>query len=261
VPVTIIPFTQQQTVTVNLQYSVILPTQADFVSANVVPGPNDTVNWSLSLPPGESGSCVGQNPVCGSVNPPQTDNTQATYTPPNPIPTDPWYVNITATSPNYQNASGTAQVEITNNATTSISIQPPSAQIQAGSGGYIDFTVTIVNGSQDQTVDWTLGCASEANNDEWCGSPFGNGAWTGCIEGTDGQKQCSSGAIDEPGNTYVQYTPPPKTGNQFQQNACVSQPGTDEIPITVGISPDTNNCGVDTCTATACVTILPAGNK
>lgn len=261
VAVTIVPFTQQETVSINLQYPVILPTQSDPVSANVSPGPNETVNWSLSLPPGENGSCVGQNAVCGSVNPPQTDNTQATYTPPNPIPNDPWYVNITATSPNYQNASDTVQVEITNNATASISIQPATAQIQAGSGGYIDFTVTIVNGPQDQDVNWTLGCASEANDDEWCGSPFGNGAWTGCIEGEDGQKQCSSGAIDEAGNTYVQYTPPPKTGNQFQANACVSQAGTDEIPITVAISPDTNNCGVDTCTATACVTILPAGDK
>jgi hypothetical protein len=266
VPITIVPFSQQQTVTINLQYPVILPTQMDTVSASVVPGPDQTVNWTLSLPASEGGGdCTNLPQTCGTINPRQTDNTQATYTPPNPTPNnkDPWYVEITATSNAYQGASATAQVEITKEATASISISPnPPPPIQAGTQNFINFTVTIVNGQQDQTVDWTLQCASEANGDQWCGSPFGTGAWTGCIEGTDGQQQCSSGSLDEPGNTAMTYTPPPKTGSQFQQNACVSQPGgPDMIPLSASISTDQNNCTQDSCTAVACITIEPAGAK
>ncbi|HTZ97239.1 MAG TPA: hypothetical protein VMB18_12625 [Terriglobales bacterium] len=262
VPITIVPFEQQQTVTVEPQYGVILPSQADTVNYSVMPGPDQTVNWSLQLTPAEGGGdCTSQPLVCGTMNPTRSDGAPSTYMPPASPPQDPWYVNITATSPTY-NVSGTAQVEITKEATTSISIQPPTYTIQAGSGDFVNFTVTIVNGEQDQNVDWTLQCASEAPNNEWCGDPFGNGAWTGCIEGTDGQKQCESGSLDEPGNTPMQYTPPPKTGNVFNANACIGQPGgPDMIPLSVAISTDSNNCGVDTCTATACITILPAGSK
>jgi hypothetical protein len=220
---------------------------------------DNTVNWSLTLPSGVA--CTAA--TCGTVSPAQTDNEPTTYTAPQSAPQYPYYVNITATSNIMPSVFGSAQITIDPNDYASISISPnPPPSIQAGSGQEITFTVSIQNAPPDQNVDWTLGCASEAENDEWCGVPFGDGQWTGCLIGADGSEICSSGSLPlEPGNTAVTYTPPPKTGNQFQENSCTTTKGTDYIPLIAALNQGTNNCSQTSCTAQVCIQITPAAAK
>jgi hypothetical protein len=258
VSITIEPDQQNITVSVDLAIPIILPTQSDTITAQVTGTSDQTVNWTLSLPASEGGGLCTPA-TCGTISPLQTNNMPATYTPPNPPPNDPWFVNITATSVIDPNASATAQVEITNNATTSISIMPnPPNPIQAGSSQFISFTVKIVNAPQDSTVFWEMQCMSQVPPGvNHCGNPFGtSGAGTGCITGSDSQEECSaSGILQEPGNTAVQYTPPPAIGNVFNANSCTSSPGTDGmLPLGASIN---GNCVGNSCNAQVCITVTP----
>jgi len=262
VPITILPDEQEITITVDLALPVILPTQMDTVTANVSGTSDARVNWSLSLPPSEGGGvCTVE--ICGSISPAQTNNTPATYTPPNPPPNDPWFVNITGTSVADPTKSDTAQVEITNEATTSISISPnPPNPIQAGSGQFISFTVNIVNAPQDSNVFWEMQCMSQVPPGvNHCGNPFGHsGVGTGCITGSDNQEVCNaSGILQEPGTTAIQYTPPPDVGTVFNANSCTSSPGPNGI-LPLGASVN-GNCVGNSCNAQVCITVTPAGGK
>jgi len=219
---------------------------------------DNTVNWSLTLPSGVT--CTAA--TCGTVSPAQTDNEPTTYTAPQSAPQYPYYVNITATSNIMPSVFGSAQITIDPNDYASISINPnPPPSIQAGSGQEITFTVSIVNASPDQTVDWTLECASEAAPGEWCGVYGSDGDWTGCITGADGQQECTSGGLQEAGNTALTYTPPPKTGNSFQENSCTTTKGTDFIPLVVALGDSDNNCSQTSCTAQVCIQVTPAAAK
>ncbi len=219
--------------------------------------PDHTVNWTLTLPNGQACTQL----LCGTVNPIQTNNAPTTYTAPINVP-DGTIVNITATSSSVPSAHDTAPITISADDFASISINPSQPPpIQAGSGQEITFTVSIKNAPQDQEMEWNLGCASEAASGFWCGSPFSNGAWTGCIIGADGAQQCSAGGLAEAGNTALTYTPPPKTGNSFNPNFCASKPGADMIPLTAALNQLTNNCNQTSCTATVCITVTPAAGK
>jgi hypothetical protein len=264
VPITIVPDQQNITVTVDLDLPVILPTQSDTATASVTGTSNQTVNWSLSLPASEGGGvCTNQPLVCGTISPIQTENVPATYTPPNPPPNDPWYVNINATSVVPPFPSGTAQVEITKDATSSISIMPdPPPQIPAGSGQFISFTVKLKNIAPGQNIFWEMQCMSQVPQGvNHCGDPFGHsGVGTGCITGEDGQVSCNdSGVLQEAETNYVQYTPPPQIGNVFNANSCTQNPGTDGI-LPLGASVN-GNCPGGTCSAQVCITVTPAGAK
>jgi hypothetical protein len=223
---------------------------------------NHTVNWTLTIPQSEGGG-VCTTATCGTVNPAQTDDEPTTYTAPTNQP-DGWVVDITAASLTNPTANATAPIEISAEGYAQISISPAQPPpIQAGSGQELTFTVSIINDPANSPVQWSLGCASEADNGEWCGSPgLGNGDWTGCIIGADGSQLCKAGSLpDEAGNTALTYTPPPKTGNQFQENYCTSTKGQDFIPLTAALNQQTNYCSGSSCTSTVCIQILPAEAK
>jgi hypothetical protein len=223
--------------------------------------PDHTVNWSLTLPSGVL--CTAE--LCGTVKPVQTDNAPTTYTAPQNITQDPYTVNITATSNSVPSAHDTAPIVITQDAVASISISPAQPDpIQAGSGNVLTFNVQINNAPGDSQTLWSLGCISEAPTEFGqpinCGSPLDNGHGTGCIVSQDGlQSACPFGGLTLPGETQsVQYSPPPKLGNNFQANVCTDQPGPDGfIPLTAQMS--VGNCQGNSCTATVCIEVTPAG--
>ena len=228
-----------------------------------------TVNWTLTLPQSEGGGqCTAA--TCGTVSPAQTDDAPTTYTAPQSAPQYPYYVNITATLNADPTVFATAQITIDPNDYASISISPAQpGPIQAGSGNFIQFSVQINNAPGNQLVEWSLGCISEAidgrDGPENCGDPQDDGGGTGCITGEyDGNQECTAegGGIEEPGNTTVDYTPPPKIGTHFQANSCTSQPGQNGIiPLVASLNQLTNNCSVTSCTAQVCITVTPAASK
>ena len=264
VPVKIVPFQQEVQITVTLALPVILPTQMDTVNASVTGTSDARVNWSLSIPPSEGGG-VCTVAKCGTISPTQTDNTPATYTPPNPPPVDGWLVTITGTSVADPTKSDNAQVEITNEATTSVSISPnPPPPIQAGSSPeFIDFTITIVNAPADENALWNLGCITLAPPGLNCGKAFDKkGDGTGCLIGTDGSKACDAqgSVIVEPGNTHVHYTAPPILGTSQAVTSCAPDPNNINgvVPVIVGVG---GNCVGNSCNAQVCVTVTPADKK
>lgn len=258
--VTIVNQPPQPTVQIDPAPYPLIPGGNEQVFAVVTNIPDATVNWVLTLPGG--GVCTSA--TCGAVNPAQTDNAPTTYTAPQNIPQDPYFVNITATSNTVPSAHDTATIEISNNVVASISINPSQPDpIQAGSGNLLQFSAQINNAPSNTTVQWSLGCISEAPNGQFgpenCGDPQDDGGGTGCIQGeNDGNEECTAqgGGIAEPGNTKVDYSPPPKLGNHFQVNSCTSTKGTNGIiPLVASI--EEGNCSQTSCTAQVCITVTP----
>jgi hypothetical protein len=230
----------------------IIPGQTEPVSANVQnAGSSTIVDWSLSLPSGVACTVA----TCGTIIPAQTNNAPTTYTAPQSIPTDPYYVNITATLDAYQNVQATAQMEITGNATASISITPTNPTIQAGSSGTITFTATVINAPAGTDVNWNLQCNSLAPQpNEWCYDFSGDGGGPGCLDVTS--KLCFTNTQSAPPSTPATYYPPKALGSNFQVNACSSTQGTDGmVPLVATIT--AGNCNTTSCTAQACITITP----
>ncbi len=120
------------------------------IAVTITNGPqNATVNWTVSC-----GSAQ-----CGSFNPASTASTvPTTYTAPASVPTG-GTVTITATSAN----DSTKFITATINITASISLAftagftPPTSMIISGTAG---IAVTITNGPQNATVNWTVSCGS-----------------------------------------------------------------------------------------------------
>ncbi|HZP62475.1 MAG TPA: hypothetical protein VFB28_03590 [Terriglobales bacterium] len=238
-------------VTIEALYPLI-PGQAEPVTADVQnAGSNTTVNWTLSLPGG--GLC--NSTVCGTILPAQTNNVPTTYTAPQSIPTDPYYVNITATLAAYPNVHNTATMEITSTATASVSITPTDPTIQAGSAQNITFNATVINAPAGTDVTWQLGCNSLAPQpNEWCFDFSGDGGGPGCLDVTS--KECFTNTQSAPPSTPAIYDPPGTLGGNFQLNACTStQTANGMVPLTVTIS--AGNCTATSCTAQACITITP----
>ncbi|HUJ10876.1 MAG TPA: hypothetical protein VL171_12695, partial [Verrucomicrobiae bacterium] len=255
---------QQPQVQIDPQPYALLPGGNEQVYAVVTDIDDHTVDWSLTLPDGEQ--CT--QATCGSVSPIETNNAPTTYTAPQTIPQDPYYVSITATSKALPSVKGTAQIEISNNVVWSVSINPSQPPpIQAGSSNVITFSVVINNAPLDTTTLWSLGCISEAPKEFGepinCGSPKDNGDGTGCIVSQDGQQSaCPFGGLSLLGeNQYVQYSPPPKLGNNFQENYCTDTPGPDGfIPLSATIGGQGGNCVGQSCTAIVCIEVTPSGD-
>lgn len=210
------------------------------------------VDWSLSLPSGAPCTVA----TCGSLNPTQTNSAQATtYSSPTSIPTDPYYVNLTATDDADQSVQDTVQIEITNSAIASISISPTNPTIQAGSNGIITFTATVINAPAGTEVSWTMLCNSLApQSGEWCYDFSGDGGGPGCLDVTG--KECFTNSQSALPSVPANYTPPAALGSFFQGNACTStQSANGMVPIAASIS--SGNCQGESCSATACITVTP----
>ena len=240
----------------------IIPGQTLMPTASITcpgGGCNQVVDWSLSLASGVACTVA----TCGSLNPLQTDGAATTYTSPTSIPTDPYYVNLTATDDSDQSVQATAQIEITASATTSISISPTNPTVQAASGGTITFTATVINApAGDSNVTWEMGCNSLApfvgtfaDNCGFYSSPPGFSG-PGCISDSQGNKQCTAAAgLVDPPSVNITYTPPQVLGSSFTTNACTSTQGTNGIvPLTATVG---GNCNADSCTAQTCITVTP----
>jgi len=221
-------------------------------------GCNQIVDWSLSLPSGAPCTVA----MCGSLNPTQTNAVATTYTSPPSIPTDPYFVNLTATVDSDRSVFTTVQIEITSSATTSLSISPTNPTIQAGSTGLITFTATLINAPANTEVQWELQCNSLAP------APGENcGVFTppplygpGCITDGKGHTWCHAAfAIDDPPSVNISYTPPEQLGtnNNFVTNSCnpSSTSNNGLVPLVATVSG--GNCTTDSCTATACITVTP----
>jgi hypothetical protein len=239
-------------------------------------GCNNVVDWSLSLPSNEGGSCTVATP-CGSLslatgacpenNPLECQNTSNSpnliYSSPTSIPSDPWDVTLTATLDADQSVQATATIEITASATTSISISPSNPTIQAGSSGTITFTATVVNLPVGQDVTWTLGCDSLAPNGDNCGffafPPGSSGP--GCISDGQGQKECyAQAAVKDPPNVNITYTPPTALGSSFLANVCDETQGTNGGVLLTASVEGEGNCTAGTtssCLAQTCITVTP----
>jgi hypothetical protein len=231
-------------------------------------GCNNVVDWSLSLPTNEGGSCTTLTP-CGSLslatgpcpggNPLECQNTNNSpnlvYSSPTSIPSDPWDVTLTAILDADQSVQATAQIEITASATASISISPTNPTIQAGSNGTITFTATIINAPAGTKVNWTLLCDSLApNSGEWCYDFSGDGGGPGCL-GVN-EKFCFTNSQEALPSTPATYFPPAALGSQFQGNVCTSTQGTNGmVPLIASIT--AGNCNTTSCTAQACITVTP----
>jgi hypothetical protein len=227
----------------------IIPGQTEPVNATPQnAGTNTTVDWSLSLPSGAPCTVA----TCGTISPTQTNNAPTTYTAPQSIPTDPYYVNITATLDAYPNVQATAQMEITANATPSISISPANPTIQAGSSGIITFTATVINAPQNTEVTWQMQCNSLAPKpNEWCFDFTGDGGGPGCLDVT--AKECFENAQQGLPSVPAIYYPPGALGSNFQQNACATTQGSDGlVPIAATITVGGTNF-----TAETCITVTP----
>jgi hypothetical protein len=211
---------------------------------------NQVVDWSLSL---SSGTCTVA--TCGSLNPVQTNGEPTTYTSPISIPTDPYFVNLTATVDSDQSVFTTVPIEITNSAIASVSITPTNPTIQAGTGGIITFTATVINAPAGTNVSWNLQCNSLAPQPgEWCFDFSTDGGGPGCLDVTS--KECFTDTQSASPSTPAQYTPPAELGTNFQVNGCTTTAGTNGIvPMIASIS--SGNCQGDSCTATACITVTP----
>ena len=258
----------------------LYPGSSEQFTANVQGTNDQTVNWTLA--PTQGGPCTDPNlpTPCGSIKPPQTDNTPTTYTAPSVtgLP-DPYYVNVTATSQENPNLQVTVTVEITQNAGGSFSIYPPQPTAQAGSTNNINFSLTnLVNIPDDTEVAWTMSCNSLAPNGgdgnggsgENCGPYFGkykDGGGPGCVQypGQQTHPQCSTGTF---GNSQViatslfQWTPPGVLGPNYDQvPQCNTQPGQTDGYVAITATINENNCPQGICTETVCINISPPAPK
>ena len=231
-------------------------------------GCNNVVDWSLSLPSGEGGSCTALTP-CGSLslatgpcpggNSLECQNTNNSpnlvYSSPTSIPSDPWDVTLTAILDSDQSVQATATIEITASATASISISPTNPTIQAGSDGSITFTATIINAPAGTNVTWSLQCNSLApSSGEWCYDFSGDGGGPGCLDVNE--KFCFTNSQEALPTKPATYSPPAALGSQFQTNVCTQTQGTNGmVPLIASIT--AGNCNTTSCTAQACITVTP----
>ena len=238
----------------------IIPGQTLNPSAEIVcenGGCNQVVDWSLSLPSGVPCTVA----TCGSLNPTQTNNQATTYSSPPSIPTDPYFVNLTATDDSDQSVFNTVRIEITSSATTSLSISPTNPTIQAGSASLITFTATLVNAPADTPVQWELQCNSLAPAPgENCGVFFPPPLYgPGCISDPSGHEECHAAfAINDPPSVSITYIPPEQLGTgNFVPNSCISVSGPSNglVPLVASVSG--GNCPGGLCEVTACITVTP----
>lgn len=256
----------------------LLPGQFEDFSGNVqIPGGDQTIDWSLSLPPNEGTSCFDPNTPCGTIVPQQTltNGQPVVYTAPattgngGQLP-DPWYVNLTATSDGDKGLFTTVTIKITQNASASISILPGQPQIQAGSTEIIPFTLYTSNLPDDIEVLWQPYCNSLAPPGENCGPNFGqyqDGGGPGCFTYTDANgnqvTQCNDKDSVDPVLNVVNYAAPKVLGSDYmQEQLCNTQPGQTDgfVPFTATVNSD--NCQPQgTCFAYVCIQISPPGAK
>jgi len=248
----------------------LYPGSSEQFSANVQGTNDQTVNWTLA--PTQGGQCTDPNlpTPCGTINPPQTNNTVTvtTYTAPAVVGLpDPYYVNVTATSQENQNLQVTVTVEVTQNAGGSFSIYPPQPAIQAGSSNIINFYLTnLVNIPDDTEVSWSMSCNSLAPNGENCGPAFGkykDGGGPGCVTypGQQIKPQCSEGTFENSQLTaqaQLTYSPPAVLGSDYDQiEQCNTQPGQTDGYVAMTATINENNCPQGTCRETVCINISP----
>jgi hypothetical protein len=246
----------------------LLPGANEQFSANVQGTQDQIVNWTLSLPPSEGTSCSNPSTPCGTIVPPQTNNVPTTYTAPQNPPTDPYYVNITATSNDNSNLFATVTVEITQNATGSFNIYPSQPTAQAGSANLITFGIdNLINLGDDPTVSWTMSCNSLAPTGENCGKSFGqyqDKGGPGCISYPgDFFPLCNDGGFNQAADLTFTYTAPGVLGSSYQQiEQCNTQPGQTDGYVAITAEIDASNCpNQGRCLATVCIAISPPGAK
>lgn len=256
----------------------LLPGQFEDFSGNLqIPGGSQTIDWTLSLPSSEGTSCFNPATPCGTIVPQQTltNGQTVVYTAPattgngGPLP-DPWYVNLTATADLEKSLFTTITLEITQNATASISILPANPQIQAGSTDIIPFKLYISNLPDDIQVLWQPYCNSLAPPGENCGPEFGqyqDGGGPGCFTYTNANgnqvTQCNDHDSVDPVLNPVNYTAPAVLGSSYmQEQLCNTQPGQTDgfVPFTATVNSD--NCQPQgTCFAYVCINISPPALK
>lgn len=249
---TITPFVQEVTITVNPTSADVMPGQQQQFSATVNNSADQIVNWSLS---GPAGGCNAT--ICGTITL-QTNGDPATYTAPQTIPPDP-NITVTATADAAPNPQATAAVTIAI-LPASISISPADPTVQAGSTSVTTFVATVENVDPSTTeVTWTLGCNSEApdiGGGENCRSFIGDGAGPGCLSDGLGNDTCAAGSFSDLATVDLSYTPPKILGTNFEENACTTTAGSNGlVPLTAQFT--ASNCTGGVCAATVCITVTP----
>lgn len=246
---------------------------------------NQVVTWSLA--PGSGGVCTDPNPPtpCGTISPLTTDGTFATYTAPQNPPSDPYYVNITATANQSPNPKATVSQEITQNAQASISISPSNPTGQAGSPNLITFEANAINipDFNQTSIDWQLGCDSLAppgtnGTGENCGPqpdffgkcyPDGGGPGLMRYTGPDPNGSPRVCAANTPWQTYgypdnFTYQTPTVLANPQGQSVydpvpqCNTTQGQTDGYVLLTVTVDEANCGTQgICQASVCIQITP----
>jgi hypothetical protein len=252
---TIVPLSQQVTISVQPTSATVMPSQQQEFTADVNHTSDQVVTWTLSGPPG------GCNPtICGTITFPDPNNTLVIdYVAPTAIPADP-NITVIATANAAPNPQATAAVTIAI-LPASISVAPANPTVQAGSTSSTTFVATVENVDPTTTsVSWTMGCNSQAPNGflgpENCGSFLGDGAGPGCLSDNNGHDICASGSFSDFATVNLSYLPPKILGSNFVENVCTSTAGTNGlVPLTADISAP--NCPGGICQATVCITVTP----
>jgi hypothetical protein len=274
VQVTIIPL--QSNITIQISPDPpppLLPGQSNpNYTATVNNTSDQMVTWTLS--PKGGGVCTTGLPTpCGTISPTTTNGTSTTYTAPDVVGLpDPYFVNITATAQAAAGVQQTVTQEVTNNAQASISINPSTLSIQAGSQNQVTFFATAINipDFNADNVNWTMSCNSLAPSGENCGKPFGqykDKGGPGCFSypGDGGFPVCNNQSFNVPGGDDLGYKAPGVLGTSYVQVAqCNTQPGQTDgfVAVTAAIG-GIPNCpgGSETCEATMCIDISPPAPK